>query len=125
MIFSWLHNYKVILIVALHCEASDLTIYVLPTLIDPKSSHFNITSNKLGIACSWLAIPLAPPPPIHVPISKWPYTFVCHPTHMLLLYHFVLCTHIHIFHGDDVFQAPQSVHVYNLRKFVYGLVHPL
>lgn len=36
---------------------------------------------------------------------------------MLLLYHFVLCTHIHIFHGDDVFQAPQSVHVYNLRKF--------
>ena len=40
---------------------------------------------------------------------------------MLFPHLLILCRHNHTFHGDDVLQGPQSVHVHNMKTFVYGL----
>jgi hypothetical protein len=90
--FECLPNHNVILIVVWHCEGSVLTNYIISTLIDPKSSHSNITSNVLGIACNMLAIPLGPPILIYLFQNCFTHVFAI--PQILLPYLLVLCTHL-------------------------------
>lgn len=115
--FECLPNHNVILIVVWHCEGSVLTNNIISTLINPKNSHSNTTSNILGIACNMLAIPLGPP--ILIYLFKNCFTHVFAIPHK---YYFPISSYpTRTFYGDDVLQGLPSVHVHNMDTFVYEL----
>lgn len=103
-----------------------LQFNIVWAIIDPINFHYNIVSNILGIAHNKFAISLCPPySSTHFIIC---FTqFVCHFACMLLPFFSLYSTHIATSYRDDVLRTPQSVHVYDLQKFVYGiwLVRPL